>query len=219
VGDVRLSALATLGAAVIVITGSIFAVWLSGRQQRSAQTREFTERRATQRAQWDEERTRADRAAEVDACVRFDAAVVLAIGQVERVARLAGHPRLRRRLLGRDWARQWERSVQAAIADIALPYCAVRLGARPAVRGAVETVMAEFVTVGGAVSSISKCTLPPLLSHWVRCSWRKRMADAIEQLQAARVGLMSALESAEPGVGEGMRRSPTRPPTPTATST
>src|SRR5688572_16264431 len=103
-GDVRIPALATLVAAAIAVTGSIFAVWLSGRYQRQLQAREFADRRAAQDAQWEREAARSARAAEVDACVRFDAAIAISLARLRRMMDFVGKPGLRRRLLGRAWA-------------------------------------------------------------------------------------------------------------------
>ena len=128
-GDVRVPTVATLLAAMVAVVGSIVAVWLSGRQQRLLQVRAFAEQRRAQNAQWDDEKIRAARATEFDACVQFDAAVVIAINRLQQVASLAGRPRLRRYLLGRDWAQQWQTRVRDAAEGLALPYSAVTLGA------------------------------------------------------------------------------------------
>ncbi len=99
-GDVRVPAVATLLAAMVAVVGAIVAVWLSGRQQRRLQVNAFAEQRRAQNAQWDDEKMRAARATEFDACVQFAAAVVIAINRLHQVADLAGRPRLRRYLLG-----------------------------------------------------------------------------------------------------------------------
>ena len=79
-GDVRVPAAATLLAALVVVLGSVFVVWLSGRQQRRLQAAGFADRAETRRAQWAEERSRAARAAELDTCVHFDTATAIALG-------------------------------------------------------------------------------------------------------------------------------------------
>jgi predicted histidine transporter YuiF (NhaC family) len=129
-GDVRLPAVATLLAAMVAVVGSIVAVWLSGRQQRRLQVNAFAEQRRAQNAQWDYERMRAARATEFDACVQFDAAVVVAINRLQQVASLAGRPGLRRYLLGWDWAQQWETKVRDAAEGLAPPCSAVTLNLR-----------------------------------------------------------------------------------------
>jgi hypothetical protein len=58
--------------------------------------------------------------------VRFEAAVVLALAQLLRVVDLADRPRIRRRLLGRDWTRRWEQGVQDALAEVRLPCLTVQ---------------------------------------------------------------------------------------------
>lgn len=120
-GDVRVPALATLAAAVLAVGGSLLVVLVSGRQQRSLQAREFAEQTAARREQWGEERVRAARAVEIDACARFDAAIVLALGQLQRMVDLADRPGLRRRLFGQDWARQWNRRLQEATEESCSP--------------------------------------------------------------------------------------------------
>ena len=193
-GDVRIPAVATLFAAVVAVVGSIVVVWLSGRQQRLLQASEFAEQRRAQRAQWDEEKTRAARAAEIDACVQFNAAVSVAISRLQRVASLAGRPRLRRHLLGRDWAQQWEHRVRDAAEGLALPYTAVMTGGRPAVQVAVDAVMADLDTAVNAITSIPRYVLSPFADHALR-RWRARVTEATDELHQSRVHLASAVRS------------------------
>lgn len=128
-GDLRVPALATLLAAVIAVSGSIFAVYLSGRQQRTLQRREFDEQREQRRRREAAEQERSARAAEIESCVRFDAAVVVAVAQFTRIVDLANKPLVRLRVLGLHWAREWDRQLQDRFADIAVPHAAVRLTA------------------------------------------------------------------------------------------
>ncbi len=196
-GDVRVPAVATLLAAMVAVVGSIVAVWLSGRQQRRLQASAFAEQRRAQNAQWVDEKMRAARATEFDACVQFDAAVVIAINRLQQVADLAGRPRLRRYLLGRDWAQQWETKVRDAAEDLALPYSAVMLGARPTVQTAVEKVMANLDSAVNAITSIPQHVPPaPLADHVLR-RWRERVAAASHELKQSRVHLASALRYLE----------------------
>ncbi len=133
-GDVRVPAAATLLAAVVAVLGSVFVVWLNARQQRRLQAAEFADRAETRRARWAEDRSRAARAAELDACVHLDAAIALALGQLTRMVDLAGRPGVRRKLMGRRWAQQWNEGVANATAELAVPLSTVRLTARPGVR-------------------------------------------------------------------------------------
>lgn len=196
-GDVRIPAVVTLFAAVVAIVGSIVVVWLSGRQQRLLQASEFAEQRRAQRAQWGDEKTRAARAAEIDACVQFNAAVSVAISRLQRVASLAGRPRLRRHLLGRDWAQQWEDRVRDAAEGLALPYSAVIMGGRPAVQAAVAAVMADLSTAGNAIMSIPRYVpLSPLADRVLR-RWRARVTEATDQVHESRARLASAVRAPE----------------------
>ncbi len=194
-GDVRVPAVATLLAAMVAVVGSIVAVWLSGRQQRRLQVSAFAEQRRAQNAQWDDEKMRAARATEFDACVQFAAAVVIAINRLQQVAGLAGRPRLRRYLLGRDWAQQWEAKVRDAAEGLALPYSAVMLGARPTVQAAVDEVMADLDAAVNAITSIPQYVPPaPLADHVLR-RWRERVDAAVNELKQSRVHLASAVRS------------------------
>ncbi|MDP9430106.1 MAG: hypothetical protein M3Q47_15145 [Actinomycetota bacterium] len=193
-GDVRIPAFATLLAAVIAVAGSIYVVWRNGRQQLRLQQREFADRAASRDAKWAEERRRAARAAEVDACVRFDAAVVLALAKMRRMADLVGRPGVRRKLFGRRWAQQWNRDVTDAAADLALPHSTVRLSARPAIREAVDAVASSFDAAATAVGSLPTYLPEPLLVGPVISAWRARVAAAIAEVQDARRQLASVLE-------------------------
>jgi hypothetical protein len=166
VTDVRVPAVATVVAAVVAIAGSIFTVWLSGRQRRDLQV-----------AQWDKERLRAARAAEIDACARLDAAVVIALGRLTQLVDLANRPRVRRRVLGRDWPRQIERILQDVAANIALPHSTTRL------------------TVATAPAY-----LPPRpLHNRASSNWRERIHHAAAALRDARRELARTLEGLPDG--------------------
>ncbi len=194
-GDVRVPAVTTLLAAMVAVVGAIVAVWLSGRQQRRLQVNAFAEQRRAQNAQWDDDKMQTARATEFDACVQFTAAVVIAINRLQRVVDLAGRPRLRRYLLGRDWAQHWDTNVQDAAEGLALPYSAVMLGARPTVQAAVDEVMADLNTAVNAITSIPQYVPPaPLADHVLR-RWRERVDAAINELKQSRVHLASAVRS------------------------
>jgi hypothetical protein len=184
-GDVRIPALATVIAAAVAVVGSIGAVLINGKLQRRLQASAFAE-----------ERSRSARSAEVDACVRFEAAVVLVVAWLQRVVDLADRPRMRRRLLGRDWTRRWEQGVQDALAEVRLPYLTVRLTARPPVRAAVETVMTALGEMSDAVASIPPHVPPPPAARWALRRWRDRIEQSRTAVQHARQGLTAALEEA-----------------------
>ncbi len=196
-GDVRVPAVATLLAAVVAVLGSITAVWLSGRQQRRLQATAFAEQRRAQRAQWDEEKTRSARAAESDACVQFNAAVTLAISRLQWVANLAGRPRLRRHLLGRDWAQQWEHRVRDSAEGLALPYNAVMLGGRPTVQASVAAVMADLDMVVNAITSIPRYVAPPPFTDYALRRWRAQVTEATDQAHRSRVRLAGAVQASD----------------------
>ncbi|KGH44906.1 hypothetical protein IN07_20690 [Modestobacter caceresii] len=184
-GDVRAPALATLLAALIAVGGSIFAVRRSGRQQVNLQTREFEDRRASREAHWQEERDRAARAAEIDSCIHFDAALALSLARLHRTVDFVGRPRLRRRVLGRRWAQDWQQNVQAAMEELALPISTVRLSARPIVWEAVDAAADAFADAAAAVGSLPK--LPePLLIGPIVTAWRQRVDTAVAEVQQSR---------------------------------
>jgi len=181
----RVPALATLMAAIIAVGGSILAVWRSGRQQVNLQAREFEERRGSREAHWQEGRDRAARAAEIDACIRFDAAVAMSLAGLRRTVDLVGRPRLRRRVLGRRWAQVWQQSVQGTMGELALPISTVRLSARPVVWEAVEAVADAFADAAAAVGSLPR--LPePLLIGPIVTAWRQRVDTAVAEVQRSR---------------------------------
>ncbi|MCA0144927.1 hypothetical protein [Blastococcus sp. LR1] len=197
--DVRIPAGATLAAAIVAVVGSIAVVWLSGRQQRRLQSREFVDRIAARHAQWNVEATRSARAAELESCVQFDAAVSVALARLIRMTDLLGRPRLRRRLLGWRWAQQWNREVTDAALDFAVPLSAVKLKARPAIRKEVTAVATAFDEAASAVA-----TLPTYLPEWllrgpVVAPWRKRVEEAIAEVQGARGALAAVLDMTGPG--------------------
>jgi hypothetical protein len=194
-GDVRIPAFATLLAAAIAVGGSIYVVWRSGRQQRRLQEREFADRTAAREAQWAEERARSARSAEVDACVRFDAAVAIALARLRRMQDFVGRPAIRRKLLGRKWAEQWNRDVTEAATDLAVPISTVQLTARPAVREAVDAVATAFGSAADAFGSLPTRIPEPLLVGPVVTRWRARVEVAVTEVQDARRTLASQLEA------------------------
>ncbi|MCZ2835952.1 hypothetical protein [Modestobacter sp. VKM Ac-2985] len=200
-GDVRIPAVATLAAAIIAVVGSMFVVWRSGQQQRRLQQREFADRASAREAQWAEERARGARAAEVDACVQFDAAVVIAVAHLRRMVDLVGRPGVRRGLFGRKWAEHWNRQLTEASIELALPLSTVRLTAGPQVRQAVSDVARCFEGAANAVSSLPQRIPESLLVGLVIQGWRERVEASIEGLHAARGVMAAVLESSVDGVG------------------
>jgi hypothetical protein len=205
VGDVRVPALATLLAAIIAVGGSIFAVWRSGRQQVNLQAREFEDRRASREAHWQEERDRAARAAEIDACIRFDAALAISLARLRRTVEFVGRPRLRRRVLGRRWAQDWQHNVQASMGELALPISTVRLSARPVVWQAVDAAADAFVDAAAAVGSLPKLPEPLLIGPFVT-AWRQRVDTAVGEVQQSRRRLGEILGA--PSFGTSQDHSP-----------
>jgi hypothetical protein len=198
-GDVRIPALATLLAAATAVAGSIFVVWLSGRHQRQLQTREFADRASSRNAQWEREAARAATASEVDACVRFDAAVAIAVARLHRMMDFVGRPGVRRRLLGHKWAQHWNRDVTQAVIELAVPLSAVRLTARAAVRHEVTAVATAFEEAAAAMATLPTYLPELLLRGPVVSAWRARVEEAIQEVQGARVGLSAVLAMAELG--------------------
>jgi hypothetical protein len=194
VADVRVSAGATVLAALIAVVGSFLVVRRSGRQQLDLQRREFAQRTSSRQDQWDEERRRAARGAEIDACVHFDAALVIALSRLRRMVDLHGKPGLRRKLLGRDWAREWNRGVTDAATELAVPYSTVRLSARPAVRAAVDEVASAFEAVATEMSSLPTWVPEPFLVRPLTRGWHVRIETAISEVQDARKRLAEVLE-------------------------
>ena len=174
--------------------GSVFVVWLNARQQRRLQAAEFADRAETRRARWAEDRSRAARAAELDACVHLDAAIALALGQLTRMVDLAGRPGVRRKLMGRRWAQQWNEGVANATAELAVPLSPVRLTARPGVRDAVEAVSLAFEAAATAVASLPTWVPEPLLHGSLASHWRERVNAASASVQEARRRLAEVLE-------------------------
>lgn len=199
-GDVRIPAVATLLAAVIAVGGSIYAVWRSGHQQLRLQEREFANRAAARDAQWAEEQRRASRTAEVEVCVHFDAAVAVALAQLRRMVDFVGRPGVRRKLLGRNWAQQWNRDVTEAATELAVPISTVRMTAGPVVRDAVDAVATAFSAAATSVSSLPARVPEPFLVGPVTARWRERVEAAIAEVQSARDALAAALEGADDGV-------------------
>lgn len=204
-GDVRIPALATLLAAVVAVGGSIFAVWLSGRQQVNLQAREFADRRASREAQWQDERERSARAAELDACIRFDAALAISLTRLRRTIDYVGKPRVRRQMLGRRWAQDWRRDVDEAMTELAVPISSVRYSARPMIWEAVDAAMDAFSAAATAVGSLPHLPEPLLLGP-TSTAWRGRVEAAIAEVQQARRRLGEILGSpalAAPQEGAG----------------
>jgi hypothetical protein len=106
---------------------------------------------------------------------------------------LFGRPALRRKLFGRDWARQWNRGVTDAAAELAVPYSTVRLIARPAVRTAVDEVTSAFDAAATAVSSLPTWAPEPLFAGPVARRWRSRISTAISEVHDARKRLAEVL--------------------------
>ncbi|MEX5721667.1 hypothetical protein [Geodermatophilus maliterrae] len=194
-GDVRVPALATLLAAFVAVAGSMFVVWRSGHQQRRLQLREFADRATAREAQWAEERARGARAAEVDACVQFDAAVAIAVTHLRRMVDLVGRPRVRRRLFGRKWPEHWNRQVTEATVELAVPLSEVRMAAGPAVRQAVNDVATAFEAAANAVSTLPTHIPEVLLMGPVVAPWRHRVDASISDVHSARDALAAVLES------------------------
>lgn len=198
-GDVRIPAAATLSAALIAVVGSIIVVWLNGRVQRHLLVQQQQGQSAERRAQWAEDRLRASEVAQGDACVRFDAAVIVALSRLQRVVDLADRPGVRRPLLGRDWPQQWEARLQEALTDMILPYSALRYAANPPLLAAADAVMDALSVVATTAGAVPK-PLPPnpasLLHRKAVTRWRTRIDDARGDLHAARRELVAVLDQA-----------------------
>jgi hypothetical protein len=110
-----------------------------------------------------------------------------------------GRPGVRRKLLGRNWARQWNRDVTEAAPELAVPISTVRMTARPVVREAVDAVATAFSAAATAVSSLPARVPEPFLIGPVTARWRERVEAAIAEVQSARDALAAALEGADDG--------------------
>ncbi len=109
-----------------------------------------------------------------------------------------GRPGLRRRLLGRKWAEQWNREVTEAATDLAVPLSAVRLTARAVVRNEVTAVATAFEQAAAAMATLSTYLPELLLRGPLVRAWRTRVDEAIEEVQSARGSLAALLTRLEP---------------------
>ncbi|MBC3762595.1 hypothetical protein ACUN7V_00935 [Quadrisphaera oryzae] len=197
-GDVQISAAATLVAAIVAVLGSIGTVALSALFQRRYLRADLAGQAVERRAQWERENAQSASAGKAAACAAFDAAVVRAVGRLQRAIDLADQPRVRRKLLGLGWAQRWEEDIQQAAFDIALPYSTLRFAADPQILTAAEDVIKALTKVTAAMSAVPT-PLPPSPMAVFKTSARKRWRASIDRelsgLHAARRHLISAVDA------------------------